>query len=187
MRPWLFGLNGDSHPLNEKLWTQGAVDACLFRGWVPVWEMALPLKILLCYKINNQPIGPLMRKRNSDRQSEILGLLESSPKPMSAYQILSALQSREPEIAPPTVYRTLNALTEQGRAHRLESAKAFVPCRCDHADSVSVLAICNDCGAVDEHDGGTVVSKLTPLMAASGFKAQRHVVEIHGLCRGCAA
>jgi Fur family zinc uptake transcriptional regulator len=142
---------------------------------------------LLCYKIKTNIQGIHMRKRNIDRQREILSLLKSSEKPMSAYQILTALQASEPEIAPPTVYRTLNALTEQGRAHRLESAKAFVPCTCDHVDSVSVLAICADCGVVDEHDGGKVVSKLTPLVAASGFTAKRHVVEIHGLCRGCAA
>lgn len=128
-----------------------------------------------------------MRKRNTDRQTEILGLLQANGKPMSAYQILSALQASEPEIAPPTVYRTLSALTDQGRAHRLESAKAFVPCTCDHADSVSVLAICGDCGSVDEHNGGQVVSKLAPLVAASGFTPKRHVVEIHGLCASCAA
>ena len=128
-----------------------------------------------------------MRKRNTDRQSEIMGPLLANGKPMSAYQILTALQASEPEIAPPTVYRTLSALTDQGRAHRLESAKAFVPCTCDHADSVSVLAICADCGSVDEHDGGKVAAKLTPLVAASGFKPKRHVVEIHGLCRSCGA
>ncbi len=126
-----------------------------------------------------------MRKRSEARQSEILALLRAQVKPMSAYQILSALQENEPDIAPPTVYRTLTALTDQGRAHRLESIKAFVPCKCDHADSVSVLAICGDCGSVDEHDGDTVLSKLAPLVTSTGFTAKRHVVEIHGRCSAC--
>ena len=128
-----------------------------------------------------------MRKRSEARQTEILRLLQAQAKPMSAYQILSALQEDEPDIAPPTVYRTLTALTDQGRAHRLESIKAFVPCKCDHAQSVSVLAICGDCGAVDEHAGDTVVSELAPLVTSTGFTAKRHVVEIHGQCRNCTA
>lgn len=127
-----------------------------------------------------------MRKKSEDRQTEVMELLHASDKPMSAYQILSALQAGEPDIAPPTVYRTLNMLTAQGQAHRLESAKAFVPCTCDHIDTVSVLAICDHCGTVDEHDGDTVLSELAPLMQSTGFQAKRHTVEVHGLCRRCA-
>ncbi len=105
---------------------------------------------------------------------------------MTAYQILEQLQSDEPDIAPPTVYRALAALTDQGRAHKLESLKAFVPCRCDHGKSLPVLAICEDCGLVDEHDGKALLPKLTAMVAASHFKPGRHVVEIHGQCGNCA-
>ncbi|WP_254702294.1 Fur family transcriptional regulator [Roseivivax sp. THAF40] len=106
---------------------------------------------------------------------------------MTAYQILSRLQADEPDIAPPTVYRTLSALTDQGRAHRLESIKAFVPCRCSHQDSVPVLAICDDCGAVDEHDGSAILPELTNLTDRNDFRAARHIVEIRGQCGRCAA
>lgn len=127
-----------------------------------------------------------MRKIAAKRQSEILDVLRSSDTPMTAYQVLEELQGGEPDIAPPTVYRALAALTEQGRAHRLESLKAFVPCRCDHADSLSVLSICDVCGSVEEHDGGTLLPKLATLTGQSAFRADRHIVEIHGHCRDCA-
>ena len=127
-----------------------------------------------------------MRKIAAKRQSEILDVLRSSDTPMTAYQVLEELQGGEPDIAPPTVYRALAALTEQGRAHRLESLKAFVPCRCDHADSLSVLSICDVCGSVEEHDGGTLLPKLATLTGQSAFRAYRHIVEIHGHCRDCA-
>ena len=126
-----------------------------------------------------------MRKQASDRQADILTVLRSSKAPMSAYQILEQLQNDEPDIAPPTVYRALAALTDQGRAHKLESLKSFVPCRCDHGKSLPVLAICNDCGLVDEHDGEALLPKLTEMVAPSRFKPQRHVVEIHGQCAQC--
>ena len=128
-----------------------------------------------------------MRKRAATRQNDVLSVLNACERPMTAYQILEQLQISEPDIAPPTVYRTLSALTDQGRAHRLETIKAFVPCRCSHVDSIPVLAICEDCGSVEEHDGSDLLRKLMVLTNQSAFRADRHVVEIHGLCGTCAA
>ena len=127
-----------------------------------------------------------MRKQAAVRQADILEVLNSSDAPLTAYQILERLQGDEPDVAPPTVYRALAALTDQGRAHKLESLKAFVPCRCDHGTSLPVLAICDDCGLVDEHDGGALLSKLSSLVTPTGFKAERHIIEIHGQCGDCA-
>ncbi|WP_425045394.1 Fur family transcriptional regulator [Primorskyibacter sp. S87] len=128
-----------------------------------------------------------MRKRATVRQDDVLNVLNARDKPMTAYEILEELRANEPDIAPPTVYRTLSALTDQGRAHRLESKKAFVPCRCSHDESVPVLAICEDCGVVEEHDGSGLLPKLTELTDQSAFCADRHIVEIHGQCCRCAA
>ena len=55
-----------------------------------------------------------MRKQAVIRQADILDVLQSSDAPMIAYQILERLQFDEPDIAPPTVYRALAALTDQG-------------------------------------------------------------------------
>jgi len=128
-----------------------------------------------------------MRKRAAARQADILKVLEASARPMTAYQILERLQMEEPDIAPPTVYRTLSALTNLGHAHRLESIKAFVPCRCSHVESVPVLAICEDCGSVEEHDGSDILPKLIGLTDQTAFRADKHIVEIHGRCGSCAA
>lgn len=128
-----------------------------------------------------------MRKPAQARQDDVLSVLNAREKPMTAYQILGELQETEPDIAPPTVYRTLSALTEQGRAHRLESIRAFVPCRCNHAERVPVLTICADCGSVEEHDGSGLLADLTALTDQSNFRAARHIVEINGQCGRCAA
>ena len=127
-----------------------------------------------------------MRKQAAVRQTDILTVLKSSRAPLSAYQILEKLQSDEPDIAPPTVYRALAALTGQGRAHKLETLKAFVPCRCDHGKSLPVLAICGECGWVDEFNGDALLPTLTAMVAESRFTPARHVVEIHGQCESCA-
>lgn len=131
--------------------------------------------------------GSVMRKQAATRQSDVLKVLKTHDKPMTAYAILDLLKRAEPALAAPTVYRTLSALTEQGRAHRLESLKAFVPCRCDHEASVPVLAVCADCGVVEEHDGSKVLPHLNAISERSSFQASRHILEIHGLCQTCSA
>ncbi|WP_227268410.1 Fur family transcriptional regulator [Roseobacter weihaiensis] len=128
-----------------------------------------------------------MRKQAAIRQSDVLDILKKHNKPMTAYAILDRMKLVEPDLAAPTVYRTLAALTDQGRAHRLESIKAFVPCRCNHEAAVPILAICEDCGIVEEHDGTPLLPQLTTISAQSAFSATRHIVEIHGRCQNCIA
>lgn len=126
-----------------------------------------------------------MRKQAAVRQLDVLGVLNQHQKPMTAYAILDQMKRGEPDLAAPTVYRALAALTEQGRAHKLESIKAFIPCRCDHDGAVPVLAICGDCGTVEEHDGTALLQELSAISAQSAFHATRHIVEIHGRCDAC--
>ncbi len=128
-----------------------------------------------------------MRKQAARRQADILHVLHDCEKPMTAYEILGELKADEPDIAPPTVYRALAALTEQGRAHKLESMKAFVPCRCDHSESLPILAICEDCGSFEEHDGSSLIPDMRAIAGRTGFHANRHIVELHGQCQACAA
>lgn len=128
-----------------------------------------------------------MRKKAATRQSDVLNVLRDHDKPMTAYAILDKMKLKEPDLAAPTVYRALTALTGQGRAHRLESIKAFVPCRCNHGTAVPVLAICEGCGNVEEHDGTDLLSKLSAISTQSSFRPTRHIVEIHGQCHDCSS
>lgn len=126
-----------------------------------------------------------MRKKAVVRQSEVMGVLYGNSKPMTAYEILDQMKLGEHNLAAPTVYRALTALTNQGRAHKLESIKAFVPCRCNHKATIPVLAICGDCWTVKEYDGSGLLSKLSAISALSSLSATRHIVEIHGTCQSC--
>lgn len=127
-----------------------------------------------------------MRKQAATRQSDVLKVLKTQVRPMTAYAILDQMKLNEPGLAAPTIYRTLAALTEQGLAHKLESIKAFVPCRCNHETSVPVLAVCQDCGTVEEHDGAPILSKLQAFTEQSAFQVTRYIVEIQGRCQTCA-
>ena len=50
-------------------------------------------------------------KRTTDWQTKVLTVLNSTNEPMSAYDVLGELRQFNPKIAPPTVYRSLAALT----------------------------------------------------------------------------
>ena len=48
---------------------------------------------------------------------------------MSAYEILGELREEYPKIAPPTIYRALDGLIEQGQVQKLESLNTFITCQ----------------------------------------------------------
>ena len=128
-----------------------------------------------------------MQRRSQRRQDIVLDILRQSTRPMTAYEVLAGLKLTEGSATPPSAYRALAALTKAGHAHRLESMNAFVPCRCDGPEHSPVMAICDDCGTVEEHAEAAEIDRLTALAAKSAFRPRRHVVEIHGQCGACAA
>lgn len=126
-----------------------------------------------------------MTKRGEKMQNEVLGVLRQHRVPLSAYDILRELQSTHPKIAPPTVYNALAALAKRGRAHRVESLKAFIACQCEGEHQASILSICDDCGKVEERTAPNILRDLSGFVEQTGFAPQRHVIEVHGVCSGC--
>lgn len=120
-------------------------------------------------------------------QSLVLGVLEKTEAPMSAYAILDEL--REDGLrAPLQVYRALEKLLDMGLAHRLESLNAFVVCSHPHTHESELVAfaICDSCGQVVEFSDDIVHDRLESWAQAQGFKSTRTTMEIRGECSKCA-
>ncbi len=126
-----------------------------------------------------------MRKQGAKIQSDVLMALRRQAKPLSAYEILARLNRRDGKLAPPTVYRALASLIEQGRVHRIESINAYVACQSVGHAQASVLSICDECGGVGEHLDGDILRNLTALAERSGFLPSHLVIEVHGRCTDC--
>lgn len=124
-----------------------------------------------------------VRSTNTRR---VLGILQRARTPLTAYEILSA--AREHDInAPPTVYRALNKLIEQGLAHRLESLNAYMACTDEsHHHAAAVFAICNGCGQVEELHDSRAISCLKSEALEKGFTINDTVIELKGVCVTCA-
>ncbi|MEM9012385.1 MAG: hypothetical protein AAGE18_14230 [Pseudomonadota bacterium] len=67
----------------------------------------------------------------------------------------------------------------------LATLQPFLPYPCDHDGRVPVLAICNECGCVEEHDGAAP-SSMPDAVAPSALRPQRDIAEVHGSCSVCA-
>ncbi len=116
----------------------------------------------------------------------ILRILAGSDGPIGAYAIMDELarvQSRS--VAPPTVYRTLEFLVENGFVIKIESRNAFAPCDAPGHDHHGIMLICNRCGKSDEIESTKLDALLQETASSSGFRMQRQVVEIEGLCESC--
>lgn len=119
-------------------------------------------------------------------QELVLGALNASTAPLSAYDILDKLRT-EGLRAPLQVYRALDKLVDRGLAHRLESINAFVACADAHCHRKGLIAfaICESCGKVDEFADEVIEERLGAWARSGGFKVERTTMEIRGRCAEC--
>ena len=82
------------------------------------------------------------RARLTPLRSLVLEIVWQNHKPLGAYDILAVLAEEGRSAAPPTVYRALEFLQEQGLVHRLSSLNAFVGCRRPGPPGSGQLLIC---------------------------------------------
>ncbi len=123
--------------------------------------------------------------RLTDQRRRVLEILCGAGRPIGAYEIMDAMREGTRAVAPPTVYRALDFLLEQGLIHKLESLHAFVGCDHPGQPHCSQFLICAECGRVTELDDAGVALSLKSVVRESGFEPRRRVVELIGTCAGC--
>lgn len=119
-------------------------------------------------------------------RKRVLELVWASHKPLGAYDILGVLSDADGRrAAPPTVYRALDFLLENGLVHRIASLNAFVGCsHPEHAHQGQFL-ICRGCHAAIELEQATISDAISSSAAGVGFAVESQTVEVVGLCAGC--
>ena len=118
----------------------------------------------------------------------VLAIVWRGHRPVGAYDILDAMQAENGrKVAPPTVYRTLDFLRQQGLVHRVESLNAYVGCPDPGRPHRVQFMICSDCGVAAEIDDARVGQALDAAAAAAGFVPRQRMVEVSGLCARCAS
>ncbi len=125
--------------------------------------------------------------RMTERRKTVLRLLCASDKPIGGYELLDQMRGVMKNPSPPTVYRALDFLLEQGLVHKLESLHAYVGCTHPDHPHASQFLICGDCGEVTEVEDASVAESLRAAGQARGFRTKRPIVEALGTCAQCDA
>lgn len=117
---------------------------------------------------------------------DVLHAVASEGRPLGAYDIAERMSQPGRRVAPVSVYRALDFLTENGLVHRIASRNAFVPCAHDHGDGAGlVFMICRSCGGIDETTSPEIERQIGRTVAEAGFKPASRILEVEGECGAC--
>ncbi len=124
--------------------------------------------------------------RLTELRRQVLSVIWSGHRPLGAYDILATLsQDRGCKPQPPTVYRALEFLQNQGLVHRVQSLNAFVGCPLPGEHRCGQILLCRACGDAAELEEEEGLAVLQRSAEAMGFKVERFTVELSGLCPSC--
>lgn len=115
----------------------------------------------------------------------VLKLVWQNHQPMGAYELLPALSDAGFNSAPPTVYRALEFLQEQGFVHRIATLNAYMGCPHPESPHRSGFLICRGCRRTVELNTCDVHAVLESSASALGFEIEQEMIEVVGLCPDC--
>lgn len=138
--------------------------------------------------------------RFTQLRQQIYELVLQANKPVGAYDLITQLQQirlaeidstdgpktqLQKNVAPPTVYRSLEFLLDEGLIHQLTSINAYVPCCHPRAKHTAAFLICEQCQGVQECSSLPVQEIMNFAEQDVGFKVARSVIELSGRCQAC--
>jgi Fur family zinc uptake transcriptional regulator len=125
--------------------------------------------------------------RLTELRRQVLELVWRRHEPVGAYDLLDELKTTHRRAAPPTVYRALEFLMDQGLVHRLESLNAYIGCTRPEVLHAGQFLICTRCGSIGELDDAEIAEAVSRRAAALGFTVERQTIEVRGICADCSA
>ena len=126
----------------------------------------------------NQPVGAydLITQLQQIRVSEAT----------DSHSVVNGSKQQLPKnVAPPTVYRSLEFLLSEGLIHQLTSINAYVPCCHPRAKHTAAFLICDQCRRVQECSSLPVQEMMSFAEQDVGFMVARSVIELSGRCQAC--
>lgn len=122
--------------------------------------------------------------RSTRQRSAVQALLHEVDEFLSAQQLHDRLRQRGEAVGLTTVYRTLQALADNGEVDVMRPAGAdqlFRRCSPRHHHHL----LCRVCGRTIEVNGPAVETWAQAVAAEHGFSDISHTVEVFGRCQSC--
>lgn len=123
--------------------------------------------------------------RFTELRRRILTMIWQGHKAVKAYDLLDQLANEGGSAKPPTVYRALDFLMEEGLVHKIESLNAYVGCPHPGDQHISQFLICDKCENVEEVSTDALDTAVSTAAEQAHFKIRRQTLELRGLCRHC--
>lgn len=124
-------------------------------------------------------------KRLTPIRRKVLEILLRQRRGLKAYEILDEIRRAQPGAVPPTVYRALDFLVEEGLIHRLDAVNAWAACLDAAGEPHDLLVVCTQCGAVAELSDPAMSRQLSDKVTQAGFVLTGHETELRALCGQC--
>ena len=177
------------HDVTERL--MAAKEQCRLNGarFTPLRQQIYQLVLAA-----NKPIGAYdlitqlqqMRLSEPNNNDDSIEALSSQQQPMkAASKEISSKKQAPKNVAPPTVYRSLDFLLSEGLIHQLTSINAYVPCCHPRAQHTAAFLICGQCQRVQECSSVPVQEMMSFAEQDVGFIVERSVIELSGRCQAC--
>lgn len=123
-------------------------------------------------------------RRPTKQRTAIEADLERSEEFRSAQQVHASLHRHGDKIGLATVYRTLQAMVDEGLVDALrtdDGEQAYRRCSTGHHHHL----VCRDCGRTVEIEGPAVERWTAAISAEHGFTDVAHTLELFGRCGPC--
>jgi len=117
---------------------------------------------------------------------QVLEIMLRQDRSLKAYELLDEVRRIQANATPPTVYRALDFLCDQGLIHRLDAVNAWTACRDASGAHHDLLIICVHCGVVVELSAPELSAHLADKAAQVGFTLTSPETELRALCQTCA-
>ncbi|MDP3971914.1 MAG: Fur family transcriptional regulator [Candidatus Nanopelagicales bacterium] len=136
--------------------------------------------------MTGEPVASSAGSRTTRQRLAVAEALAESDEFKSAQQWHDVIRSRGHSVGLTTVYRTLQALVDTGDVDVIvteEGESKFRRCSTGHHHHL----VCRCCGSTVEISAEEVERWTQSVAAEHGFTAERHVLEVTGVCPNCAS
>jgi Fur family zinc uptake transcriptional regulator len=125
------------------------------------------------------------KQRFTALRKRVLELICKYSQPVGAYSLLDDLREEGRSAAPPTIYRALDFLQQQGLVHRLASNNTYFACAHPQTQHEGLFLVCSSCGHTQEVHTQAVTDSVKEHAVDFDFLVEHVVVEVAGLCSQC--
>ncbi len=114
----------------------------------------------------------------------VVETMAESTHALTPIEVYDKARESYPALGLVTVYRTLEALEEQGliqRVHQPEGCQAFITAPAGHQH----LLLCKQCGQAMAFEGDDLESLIQSIARRTGYQITEHWLQLFGLCPSC--